>query len=291
MIRIYCIALFIIKITTMQAQHDSFRLWAGDAPLAKGKSEADVPMLFAYPAPPEIATGVGVIICPGGGYGRLSMEKEGREAALWLNTLGISAFVLKYRLGSNSYQHPAPLQDVQRAMLLVRHKSSQWKLDTAKIGVLGFSAGGHLASTLGTHFDKLYYQPNDEIDKANHLRPNFMLLIYPVISMQEVNAHTGSRKNLLGENPTQELKDLLSNEMQVTAQTPPTFLTHACDDATVPVGNSISFFTALRTYKIPAEMHIYPYGGHGYGMRRHLGVHTEWYKHAEIWFKTMGIIK
>ncbi|MCS7003859.1 MAG: alpha/beta hydrolase [Cytophagales bacterium] len=266
-------------------------LWQERPAFAKGNSETDIPKMQIFLSPPEINSKTGVIICPGGAYGRLSTEKEGREVALWLNTLGISAFVLHYRLGTNGYQHPVPLIDLQRAMVVVKQNAIRWNLDTAKIGVLGFSAGGHLTSTLGTHFDKLYYTPTEEKELSISVRPDFMMLVYPVITMQDSFTHNTSRKNLLGDIPSQELKNLLSNELQVTSQTPPTFITHTYDDASVPVENSLLFFEALRKAKVPAELHIYASGGHGYGLRRQLGVHAEWYKHAENWLRSSGFIK
>ena len=206
-----------------------------------------------------------VIVCPGGSYINLSMTHEGYEVAEELNKYGITAFVLKYRLPNDScmqQKETGPLQDIQQAIVLVKSQAKQWGIDTSKLGVLGFSAGGHLASTSLTHFTTCYADNPANIS----VRPAFGVLIYPVISFQQDIAHATSRNNLLGKNPSQEKLDLFSNEKQVTAQTPPCFLVHAEDDRTVPVKNSIRFYEALVNNKIKGEMLIYQSGGHGFGL-------------------------
>ena len=209
------------------------------------------------------AVGTGVVVCPGGGYTHLSMEKEGSDVAKWLNSLGISAFVLKYRLGANGYQHPAPMEDGQRAIRLVRANAEKWHVDPNRIGMMGFSAGGHLTSTVGTHFDSGHPDDADLVERAS-CRPDFLVLIYPVISMTIPQTHSGSKKALLGANPDPELVKNLSNELQVTTETPPTFLVATNADTTVPAENSVQFYLALRKAKVPAELHIWEEGKHGF---------------------------
>jgi acetyl esterase/lipase len=237
-------------------------LWPQGAPGALGQGAEDVPTLTPYIAPKEKATGAAVVICPGGGYGHLA-EHEGRPVAEWLNTIGVTAFVLKYRLGPR-YHHPAMLQDAQRAVRLVRARAAEWGLDPARVGILGFSAGGHLASTAGTHFDAGKADASDPIERVSS-RPDVMILVYPVITMRE-KTHAGSRKNLLGDNPSPELLALLSNEEQVTKETPPAFLVHTMTDTAVPVENTLNFVAALRRAGVPFELHLYERGPHGFGL-------------------------
>ncbi|MEL1252383.1 alpha/beta hydrolase fold domain-containing protein [Flavobacterium sp. DGU38] len=223
------------------------------------------PTLTAYFADQEKSNGTAVIICPGGAYGMLAIDKEGYKVAEWFNSLGINAFVLKYRLPSDlimKNKTVAPLQDAQEAVRLVRRNAAKWKLNPNKIGFMGFSAGGHLASTLATHYDDKVYTPSD----TTSAKPNFSILIYPVISMQEGVTHQGSKDNLLGKNAQGEIVEKYSNEKQVTASTPKTFLVHATDDKAVPVENSINYYLALKKEKVPAEMHLYENGGHGFGL-------------------------
>ena len=218
-------------------------LWPAGAPGALGTEDIDKPTLAPYLVPAGRGTGTAVIVCPGGGYGGLSMDKEGDQIAKWLNSLGVTAFVLKYRLGPK-YHHPVELGDAQRAIRTVRFKASEYRLLPDRIGIMGFSAGGHLASTAGTHFDAGNAGASDAIDRLSS-RPDFLVLCYAVISFGEFT-HQGSRRNLLGDNPDPKLVQSLSNETQVTAQTPPTFLFHTTTDASVPVENSVMFYSALR---------------------------------------------
>jgi len=221
-----------------------------------------------------------VIICPGGGYSVLSHIKEGDKIAEWLNSIGISAFVLKYRLPTDAIMENktiGPLQDAQEAIRTVRRNAKKWDIDPNKIGVIGFSAGGHLASTVSTHYDVNVY----ESDKTN-ARPDFSMLIYPVISMEDGITHNGSKVNLLGKNPSEVLINKYSNERQVDENTPPTILIHATDDGAVPVENSINYYLALKEKKVPAEIHIYENGGHGFGLGR-FGTHLNWPKACENW--------
>jgi acetyl esterase/lipase len=232
------------------------------------------------------SNGTAVVICPGGGYWITSIVKEGFAVARQFNEWGIAAFVLNYRMPNDSSmvdKKIGPLQDAQRAIQLVRLHAKDWNVDPNKVGIMGFSAGGHVASTAATHFRHSYI----ENPGNTNLRPDFAILIYPVISFQDNIGHVGSRDRLLGKNPPQNLIDSFSNEMQVTAQTPPTFLVHATDDNTVPVMNSVSFYEALLKYKIPAEMHIYKAGGHGFGMHN-LTNNDDWMVTCKNWMETKG---
>jgi len=226
------------------------------------------PSLTIFLAPKEKATGAAVIICPGGGYSNLAMGYEGTEVAQRFNESGISAFVLKYRIPNDETmisKEIGPLQDAQRALLIVRSRAAEWGIDPKRIGIMGFSAGGHLAATAGTHFQKNYIDNPDHIS----LRPDFMLLIYPVISFKAPIAHMGSANNLIGPNPSQEQIKEFSNEMQVTDLTPPAFLVHAKDDNVVPYANSLVFAEALKNHHIPVKVFLYEQGGHGFGMTNH----------------------
>jgi acetyl esterase/lipase len=235
------------------------------APVRLSYSKVSHPTLTVWQPPAGKRTGTAVIVCPGGGYVHLAMTHEGTDVAAWLNSLGITAFVLKYRLPSDETMIDktiGPLQDAQRAIQLVRQRASEWGVDAGKIGILGFSAGGHLVSTAGTHFATPVIANPAKIS----LRPDFMVLLYPVISFDDSTGHRGSRDCLIGKNPSAELIGKYSNQLQVTDQTPPTFLIHAEDDKTVQVINSIRFYEALIQHHVPSEMHIYPKGGHGFGM-------------------------
>lgn len=238
------------------------RLWPGDAPGALGTKPEDVPTLTPFLVKHE-GPGPAIVICPGGGYGMLA-DHEGATYAQYLNTQGISCFVLKYRLGSNGYRHPAMLQDASRAVRLVRSKAAQWKIDPKRVGVMGSSAGGHLASTLLTHFDKGDPNAKDPADKESS-RPDIGILCYAVISMGP-NTHQGSKDNLLGPNPSSELVKGLSNELQVTPNTPPCFIWHTQEDGAVKVENALEFAAALQQNHVQFDLHIYQNGGHGIGL-------------------------
>jgi acetyl esterase/lipase len=225
-----------------------------------------------------------IIIFPGGGYSHLSMDKEGTKVAEWLNTLGIAAFVLKYRLPSDLIMKNktiGPLQDAQEAIRYVRENAAKWNINPNKIGVLGFSAGGHLAATLSTHYDDKVYETKSKISA----RPDFSLLIYPVISMENEITHKGSQTSLLGKNPSKELIDSFSNEKKVTAQTPPTFIVHATDDTAVLPENSINYYLALKRNGITSELHLYEKGGHGFGPGLK-DTSKFWTKDCEEWLKS-----
>lgn len=233
---------------------------------------------------PNQPNGSAVVIFPGGGYQHLSIKKEGYEIAKWLNTLGITAFVVKYRLPSNAIMTNktiGPLQDAQEALRFVRRKAKQWKLQDDKIGVIGFSAGGHLAATLSTQYDKKVYKQTDLVSA----KPNFSILVYPVISMYDSIAHQGSKQNLLGKNPSKETISLFSNETQVNKFTPKTLLIHASDDKSVPVENSIYYYQSLNKNEVSATLYICDSGGHGFGLGRNNKSHF-WTKVAEEWLQT-----
>ena len=267
-------------------------LWPDGAPGARGNDDGDKPSLTLYLPAKDKANGAAVVICPGGGYGHLAMDHEGHQIAQWLNSLGVAGFILKYRHSRSGagYGHPAPLQDAQRAIRMVRRRAEQWNVDSSRIGIIGFSAGGHLASSAGTHFNTRYGEARDAIDELS-CRPDFMILGYPVISFTEWYTHKGSRKNLLGEKLDPQLVEHFSNEKQVTPETPPTFLVHADDDRGVPVENSISFYLALRKAKVPAEMHIYEKGGHGFGPGTGKGACSSWMTRCADWMKGRGLLE
>lgn len=264
-----------------QAQDFTIPLWEGTPPLQKEMDlkETSVregilrianvqnPTIEVYLPTRQIATGKAVLIFPGGGYGILAYDWEGTDFAKWLNAQGIAGIVVKYRLPkSESLTDPkeVPLLDAQRAMRLARHHAAEWSINPAQIGVMGFSAGGHLASTVSTQYKHEVDRPKDAID-ALSARPDFSILVYPVISFRDASAHSGSRNALIGENASQELIDRFSGELNVNAETPPTFLVHAQDDAGVPIENSFLYYKALHQNKVKASLHIYPTGSHGFG--------------------------
>lgn len=261
-------------------------LWPDEAPLGEGKSEkVKVPITVHLPEADK-ATVTAMVICPGGGYGGRVVEGEGHGIARWLNSHGIAGVVLEYRLPAGNYHRP--LLDVQRAMRVVRAHTAEWKLDPRRIGIVGFSAGGHLASTAGTHFDAGHSQAADPVERQS-CRPDFMVLVYPVITMGE-KTHGGSRRNLLGPSPSAELIDLFSNEKQVTDKTPPAFLTHARTDAVVPVAHSQMFYEALKAKGVPAELQEFPKGNHGYNGYK--GEEWDaWQKRALEWLGERELLK
>lgn len=242
-------------------------LWPEGAPHAVGDDESDQPTIRAYlPQESEVgeSTGAGVIICPGGGYGILAMDHEGHQLAKWFQRNGVAGFVLRYR-HAPKYRHPVPMEDAQRAIRYVRANSERFKIDPARLGVMGFSAGGHLASTVATHFDRGIVEAEDPIDRQS-CRPDFAVLCYPVINLVAPFAHKGSGRNLLGPDGDPAILESLSNDTQVTSETPPTFLFHTAEDRGVPVQNSLAFFAALQKAGVPSELHVYQDGPHGVGM-------------------------
>ncbi len=268
------------------AEQPVISLWPDGAPGAKGDAPEDKPTLTAYKATGADRTSTGVLVFPGGGYVHLALDHEGKQIAQWLNNLGITAFVLQYRLGPK-YHYPVELWDAQRAIRYVRAHASEFDIQPGRIGIWGFSAGGHLASTAGTHFDNGDPGSSDLINRQSS-RPDFMILAYPVITMEEPYVHQGSLHALLGEKPDPESVRSLSNETQITTQTPPTFLFHTTEDRVVPVENSVLFYLALRKAAVPVEMHIYLKGSHGVGLARNDPVLGTWPDRLSDWLKIQG---
>ncbi|MFT6867503.1 MAG: acetyl esterase/lipase [Cyclobacteriaceae bacterium] len=264
----------------LYAQDHNITLWGDKVPNAKKSNTEEMlelsdtrriskvvnPTIEVYLPSKSNSIKKAILICPGGGYGILAYDKEGTDIAKWLNGHGIAGIVLKYRLPedeSNIVPHESPLMDAKRGMEIIRENASSWGIAADQIGIMGFSAGGHLASTLGTHFEEKN-------------RPDFMILIYPVVTMKDDYTHKGSRNNLLGQQPSDDLVELYSNELQVKSSTPATFIVHSEDDKAVPVDNSLQFYKALRDSNVPAEMHIFPFGGHGYSLAIGKGRHSTW---------------
>jgi acetyl esterase/lipase len=298
---ILSILLFNILIINSYSQTASLKLWPSGIP-GSIKSESFIekpsltngevtwivnvsdPELYIFLPPAEKATGTAVLICPGGGYAGLAVAHEGYAIAKWLNDNGIAGIILKYRIPSDLIMKDksvGPLQDVQEAMRVIRRNSTGWKINPDRVGVIGFSAGGHLASTLSTHFDEKVYDVADNFSA----RPDFSILIYPVITFDASFTHTGSRNNLIGVNPTPEAVAHFSNELQITEKTPPVFLVHSADDNVVPVKNSLVYFEGIQKYKSLSELHIFQKGGHGYGLSVGKGTQSAWPGMCLSWIK------
>ena len=263
-------------------------LWPDGAPGALGTADADKPSITPYLVPEGRGTGTAIVVCPGGGYAHLALDHEGSQVAQWLNSIGIAAFVLQYRLGPR-YHHPIELGDAQRAVRTVRARAARYRVLPDRVGIMGFSAGGHLASTAATHFDPGNPGATDAIDRVSS-RPDFAVLAYAVISFTTPYLHRGSRDNLLGPNPDPKLVESLSNELQVTAATPPTFLFHTSTDPVVPVENSVLFYLALRKAGVPAEMHIYDQGPHGVGLATTDEALSTWPARLADWLRVRGLL-
>jgi acetyl esterase/lipase len=247
------------------------------------------PTLTMFLPEADQRTGAAVVVCPGGGYSGLAMQKEGLEVAEWLRSKGIVGVVLRYRCGGGKNQQPVPLEDAKRGLRTVRAKATELRVDPQKIGILGFSAGGHLASTAATMFDEGKADAEDPIERQAS-RPDFAMLIYPVITLVGDATHRGSRNNLLGAGATEALAETWSTDRRVTDKTPPTFLVHASDDQGVPVENSLLFYKALVANGVPAEMHVYEVGGHGFGMFRQQRPADKWPEQLERWLKARSIV-
>jgi acetyl esterase/lipase len=285
---LFFIAVLATSLTAQPKDPAPIPLWANGAPGALGAADEDTPSITPYLAPGARAVGTAVIVCPGGSYVHLAMEKEGSDVAHWWNSLGVTAFVLKYRLGPK-YRHPIELGDAQRAIRTVRARASEWGVRPDRVGIMGFSAGGHLTSSAGTHFDAGKPDAADAIDRQSS-RPDFLVLGYPVVSFTQ-NVHQGSKRALLGDNPDPKLVENLSNELQVTAQTPPTFLFHTSNDQTVPVENSVMFYLALRKAGVPAEMHLYENGPHGVGLAPTDETLSSWPARLADWMRGRGLLR
>ena len=296
--------LFLLVSTTALTQHMKLDIWPGKIPGSKTSktykeetnkndagrpriSRVTTPEMTVYLPQKEKANGTAVVICPGGGYGVLAIDHEGWDVATWLNSMGIAGIVLKYRLPSDEImenKNVGPLQDVQEAIRIVRRNAVKWNINPTRIGVMGFSAGGHLAGTASTMYNENVYQAVDDISA----RPDFSILIYGVLSMQSDITHKGSQTNLLGTTPEKELAEKFSNELRIDDQTPPAFLVHSADDKSVPVENSIRYFQALKSRNIPAELHIYESGGHGYGLAPNGGTESQWPEACKQWLLKHG---
>jgi acetyl esterase/lipase len=290
-----CLAMIVVAATIGPAQNGIASepkeelLWPQGAPGANGDEAKDKPKLIIYLPEKQKANGAAVVVCPGGGYGALAMGHEGQEIGNWLNSFGVAAFICDYRHRNKGYGHPAPLQDAQRAIRTVRARAEEFGVDPARIGILGFSAGGHLASTAATHFDKGKLDSADAIERVG-CRPDFAVLCYAVIAFNEPYTHNGSQNNLLGKDASPELIQSLSNEKQVTAETPPTFLWHTNEDSGVPPENSIHFYLALRRAKVPAELHVFERGRHGLGLAASTPGTSTWPKLCEDWMRGRGLL-
>jgi len=278
-------------VLTFQAPAEelpALKLWPDGAPGALGTADKDTPTLTPFLPAKDKATGAAIVICPGGGYGALAGH-EGKDYALWLNEQGIAGFVLKYRLGSAGYRHPIMLNDAARAVRLVRARAAEWGVDTKRVGIMGSSAGGHLASTLLTHYDAGDAAASDAVDRQSS-RPDLGILCYAVISMGP-NTHQGSKNNLLGKEPSDELVKLLSNELQVTKDTPSCFVWHTWEDGAVKVENSLDFALALRRAGVPSEIHVYEKGAHGLGLgsrENDPAKRLDWTRDCASWLKVRG---
>jgi acetyl esterase/lipase len=269
------------------AEPKSELLWPQGAPGALGDDAEDKPTLIVYL--PEKPNDAAIVICPGGGYGGLAMDHEGHQIGRWLNENGIAGFICDYRHRGKGYGHPAPLQDAQRAIRTVRARAREFGADPTKVGILGFSAGGHLTSSALTHFDAGKADAEDPIERAS-CRPDFGVLCYPVIALDQPFTHKGSQTNLLGKDASPELIASMSSEKQVTDQTPPCFLWHTTEDKAVPPENSVVFYSALIAHKVPAELHIFEKGRHGVGLGQDIPGTDAWPAACIAWLKGRGVV-
>jgi acetyl esterase/lipase len=263
-------------------------LWPKGAPGARGKADADRPRLDVYLPPEGKRNGTAVVVCPGGGYGMLALGHEGKDIADWLVERGVAAFVLHYRHGKR-YHHPIPLRDAQRAVRLVRARAKEFGVDAKRVGIWGFSAGGHLASTVSTHFDDGDKDAADPIDRVS-CRPDFAILCYPVIRLDKPHGHLGSARNLLGDKPDEKLLASLCNDTQVTKKTPPTFLFHTREDKVVPLANSELYYEALKKAGVPARLIVYDKGPHGIGLGKRDPVLAKWPAELEKWLREQKLL-
>ncbi len=268
-------------------------LWSGTPPLSTFSTEGDVPQLIlTRVASPEPTAAI--VILPGGGYHGLAMDHEGYQIADWFHSLGVTSAICTYRLrgkgnDGKGYGHPVPMMDAQRAIQTLRARAKELNIDPNRIGVLGFSAGGHLCSTVSTHFAKIDESSDDPIARVSS-RPDFSILCYPVITFGKPYTHLGSQRNLIGADPAPELLESLSNATQVTEQTPPAFLFHTAEDSAVPVQNSIDYFLACQQNNVPAELHVFPKGRHGVGLAKGLPGASQWPRLCEQWLKEIGVV-
>jgi acetyl esterase/lipase len=268
-------------------------LWPDGAPGALGDADADRPTMTIFLPPREKSVGTGVVILPGGGYVNCSMEKEGYRPALWFNERGVAAFVVRYRTNNTagtSYKHPAPIQDARRAMRIVRSRASQLGFEPDKLGLMGYSAGGHLAASVATHWQDKIEDAGDDLAPSFSTQPDFLMLIYPVITMLDPHTHGGSRKALLGDYPPVKVMEEWSCQRKVTGEMPPTFLVTTGEDKSVPAENSIEFYNAMRKWRVPGELHVYEKGPHGFGMNPGFGPASDWPDRLDGWLRNRGLI-
>jgi len=280
----------LIITPSLAAEPQTELLWPNGAPGALGAEAKDKPMLYIYLPDKEKATGGAVVVCPGGGYAHLAITYEGHDIARWLADNGVAGFVCDYRHSGKGYKHPAPLEDAQRAIRTIRARAKEFGVDPAKIGILGFSAGGHLTSSAVTHFDKGKTDSKDPIDQVS-CRPDFGIMCYPVIAFGEKFSHNGSQVNLLGKDASEDLIKSMSSEKQVTSETPPCFLWHTYEDTGVPPENSVVFYLACIKNKVPAELHVYEKGRHGVGLGKGIVGTENWPTECLAWMKNHGFAK
>lgn len=265
------------------------RLWDGDAPGALGKEAKDTPEVIVYlPSERRKPTGA-IVICPGGGYGHLAIDHEGHQIAKWANEIGLAGIIVNYRHRNRGYGHPAPMLDAQRAVRLTRHHARDWNINPESVGILGFSAGGHLTTSVLTHFDLGKTDASDPVDRLS-CRPDFGVVCYAVIAFGESFTHSGSQRNLLGEEAAPDLVQSLSNEKQVTKHTPPCFVWHTAEDKVVPAENSLRFYSALVQHEVPSELHIFPEGQHGIGLGGSVPGADQWPDLCKHWLTRLGVV-
>ena len=275
--------------STTAATPQIIKLWPDKPPGIDSDDPADNPTLTVYLPEVKSVAGPAIVVCPGGGYARLAMDYEAHAICRWLNSIGVAGMILDYRHRGKGYSHPVPLQDAQRAVRTVRTQARDWNIDPNRIGIMGFSAGGHLASTAGTHFDAGLPESDDPTERVS-CRPDFMVLGYPLISLTTKYVDDGTMHNLLGPAPSAEMRELLSNEKQVTSETPPTFLFHTGDDRPTAPENSVLFYLALRSAGVPAELHVFEKGRHGLGLARTTPGVSHWPTLCEIWMQKRGLL-
>jgi len=287
--KIFALVATIAAINGLAHGVEVIALWPEGTPSAVGTGEGHAPPLSLYLPTKEEATGVAIVVCPGGGYGGLATDHEGKQIGEWLIDNGIAGFVLRYRHGPD-YQHPVPLMDAQRALRMVRAGAAGWGIDPTRIGILGFSAGGHLAATASTQFDEGSSAATDPVERLS-ARPDFSILLYPVITLEDPYAHAGSRRNLLGDNPDADLRRAMSANLRVTNDTPPAFLVHTHTDRVVPSMNSVLYYTALIEAGVPAELHIFERGRHGLGLAKKNPGMRLWPDLCIEWLRTREILR
>jgi len=282
-----CLLALLITIPSLSSAQERPRmmLWPDGAPGMMGDVQNDRPNLTLYK--PKQQNGCAVVVCPGGGYGGLAVDHEGKQIGEWFNEFGVTAFVLRYR--HSPYRHPIPLHDLQRAIRTVRAKAEDFGIDPKRVGIMGFSAGGHLCSTAVTHFDLGKKDSADSIEQQS-CRPDFGILCYPVITFTQDFMHRGSRNNLLGTDPDPKLVKHLSNELQVSKETPPVFLFHTYEDTAVPPQNSLVFYMAMKEKNVPGELHLYEKGRHGVGLAKNISGTSNWPKQLQDWMKVRGYL-